>query len=357
MMRLNTCIEERASFDHLLSDSEASLWQAREAAALDTALMELNRSLASARTTAEVAETIVHEAFPRMGAQSGALVLVARGGMRLELAKSNGLPQELAELLRSFSLVAPLPLADAIRTDKPLWFGSSEALAARYPQLERIPAPEGPSAVAVVPLTEGGEPLGAMTLHFKNQHTFEQDERARILQFAELCAQALGRVRAKESAVEAASLLRAEVRRRELLIQATGLLDASPQYEATLTAVGQLGVPVFADWCALDIREDSGGFRRVAVTTKDNTKIGLARELQHYHPPDFCALRGTARVLQTGSPELVSTMNDALRADECVEPGQIDAFKELGCTSYIIVPLVARERLFVAMTFVSTDPT
>ena len=61
-----------------------------------------------------------------------------------------------------------------------------------------------------------------------------------------------------------------------------GLVD----YESTLQKVANLAVPYFADWSAVDLVNDDGELRRLAVAHEDADKITLVQELMREYPPD-----------------------------------------------------------------------
>ncbi|MBD0300948.1 MAG: PAS domain S-box protein, partial [Tolypothrix sp. T3-bin4] len=83
----------------------------------------------------------------------------------------------------------------------------------------------------------------------------------------------------------------------QLLAQAGSILSSSLDYETTLANVANLTVPALADWCALDVVEEDGSNRRVAVVHQDPQKVELARELQRRYPIDPNAPYGVANVL------------------------------------------------------------
>jgi hypothetical protein len=86
---------------------------------------------------------------------------------------------------------------------------------------------------------------------------------------------------AREQAARAEA--RAAQQRLSFLAEATNVLAASLDYEATLTILARLAVPYFADWCGIDMVEADGSIRQLAVAHVDPTKVEGARELRHRH--------------------------------------------------------------------------
>src|SRR5207247_7309230 len=98
------------------------------------------------------------------------------------------------------------------------------------------------------------------------------------------------------------------------------VLGASLDYEATLTQVCRLVVPVLADWCALDLWDEGEDVRRLAVVHADPAKVALAEEFRRRYPPRPKDPGGLMKVLRTGEPELYSEITD-----EMIEQGGRDA--------------------------------
>ena len=88
-----------------------------------------------------------------------------------------------------------------------------------------------------------------------------------------------------------AVILDIEERRRaeessRFLAEASAALAGVVDYESTLQKVANLAVPYFADWSAVDVADDDGSLRRLAVAHQDPEKVRLAHELMRQYPPD-----------------------------------------------------------------------
>ena len=73
-------------------------------------------------------------------------------------------------------------------------------------------------------------------------------------------------------------------RRLEVLAEASRLLDASLDYEATLQEVAHVAVRTLADWCIVHLLEPDGAIRWLALAHGDPAKEAVARELQERYP-------------------------------------------------------------------------
>lgn len=141
--------------------------------------------------------------------------------------------------------------------------------------------------------------------------------------------------------------------RLEFLSQASSLLASSLDFEATLNRVTQLAVPEIADWCAVDLIQDDGTTRRVAVAHVDVSKAELAFELERRFPRDPQAPAGLPKVLRTGLSELYSVVSESLLQKITFAPEHRQLVQQLGFSSAIVVPLKVRDQVIGALTLVA----
>ena len=160
-------------------------------------------------------------------------------------------------------------------------------------------------------------------------------------------------------AINQATLVEAEHAAREhldFLGEASTLLASSLDVDATLARVAQLAVPHFADWCAVDLVDTRGSIQRVAVEHVDSQKSATARRLFAAFPSSVDDPWGVGAVIRTGEPILATEIDEpALRAGFGTRPAYLDMLLKLDLTSTVIVPLVARDRILGALTFVSAE--
>lgn len=133
------------------------------------------------------------------------------------------------------------------------------------------------------------------------------------------------------------------------------LAEEAADYGKALSSLAQLALPLFGDWCAIDLLNEDGTVERTAVAHRDPEKAETARRLQSRYPP-YDASRGVARVLRSGQPELAPTTSDHTLAALSGEPEHLDLLRELGVGSFMCLPLVARGRTAGSITFVRTLP-
>ena len=71
---------------------------------------------------------------------------------------------------------------------------------------------------------------------------------------------------------------------QQLLARAGELLGASIDYQHTLQAIARVAVPQFADWCSVNILDQSGDLQQAAVAHRDPEMVAVARQLGERHP-------------------------------------------------------------------------
>jgi signal transduction histidine kinase len=151
--------------------------------------------------------------------------------------------------------------------------------------------------------------------------------------------------------------LRAEEaeRRSAWLAEASRALGESLEYGTTLRRLAHLAVRHLADWCVIDIVEDKD-IRRVAGVHSRPAKQPLLEELRRRYPPRFGSPHPAASVLTSGEPLLVPELTEARTRALCVDDEHARLVRELGANSALSIPLIARDAVLGAITFVAARP-
>jgi PAS domain S-box-containing protein len=137
----------------------------------------------------------------------------------------------------------------------------------------------------------------------------------------------------------------AEARIR-FLGEASTLLAASLDYEATLADLGRLLVPRIADYCIVDtIGEDEASLRQVVISHRNPEREELLRELRRRYPPEANEAHPVSEVLASGKPLLFEDARREALAHAAVDEEHLALYHALDAMSYIVVPLQARGRL------------
>jgi len=156
--------------------------------------------------------------------------------------------------------------------------------------------------------------------------------------------------------------LRAEIAEREraeqslrLLAEASRQLAESLEYENQLAKIARLAIPMLGDWCAIDVIEESGAVKRVAIAAHDPGKEELGHRIQEHYPFDATMPYGTAQVLRTREPEVYLEISDELLAASAHDEEHLAMLRAVGLKSFMSVPLAARDKLLGAITFATYE--
>jgi len=141
-----------------------------------------------------------------------------------------------------------------------------------------------------------------------------------------------------------------------LLAEAGNVLIASLEYEKSLEDLAKLLVPRFAQWCVVHVVEDCGKIRRIALVHADKKKIKLADEIDRQYPLEMSDRVGIAAVLRTGKSAVAFDVTEQDLTLFAKDAEHLKALRGMGFSSAMIVPLIARERVIGAITFIHDDP-
>ena len=92
-----------------------------------------------------------------------------------------------------------VPLADAIRTEKPIFISSFAEFTDEYPFLGPLASVTKSNALVALPLIVKNKTIGGIGLSFFEIQEFGNDDRIFLLALAQQCAQALERAKLYEN--------------------------------------------------------------------------------------------------------------------------------------------------------------
>jgi PAS domain S-box-containing protein len=139
------------------------------------------------------------------------------------------------------------------------------------------------------------------------------------------------------------------------LAESSAALASVVDYESTLQKVANLAVPYFADWSAVDVANEDGSLRRLAVAHQDAAKVRLVQQLMQLYPPDPDAPGGAVGVLRSGKPEIIGEITDDLLVQGAKDEEHLRLIRSLGLQSYICVPLVVSGNPLGVLTFATAE--
>ncbi len=261
------------------------------------------------------------------------------------VAAHSGLPDEYVASATAAIRGAPA----AISLDEPIVAEDISAADWLSPSHREAHAAAGTRSMLVTGLRYGDRVLGTLAFYYREPRTFTEAEKGSASLLANLAAAAIGTAELYEAQRRLADDQR-------FVAEASELLASSLEYETTLANLATLAVPHFADWCAIDMVEQDGSIGRLAVAHVDPAKIRWAGELAEKYPPDPDAAYGVPNVVRTRRPELFPEIPEELLREAAGDtPELYELLSELGLKSSLCVPLVARDRVLGAITFVSAE--
>jgi GAF domain-containing protein len=308
-----------------------------------TRLARVATELGTADDIGTVTDVVITHLCDAVGATVASLSLV--DGDRLVLAGLRGGTEGAAERWTSFPLAEHTPAGDVARSGEPLFLVGRAAIDASYPDLEK--AAEGERSMIALPLRLTGRTVGVVTLSFPGKRILDGAELEFFRILTDSCAQALERIRAQQEA----SLQEA---RSRFLADASAELATSLDYEATLTNVARMAIPRFADWSGVDLLEDDR-IHRLAVEHFDPAKVQFALDIERRYPSDRNTGEGAWAAIATGESVLIPEIPDEMLVAAAKDEEHLRLARELQLRSALIVPLVARDRVLGAISWVMAE--
>lgn len=197
-----------------------------------------------------------------------------------------------------------------------------------------------------------GDPAPPLLIRTINQRT--DVERWNLLKAAPV-VDADGEVEATIMVIEDVTAQKRAERRAAFLARASDVLASSLDYERTLRNVAQLAVPDVVDWCAVDLFDEDGDRRPVALAHVDPARLVLAEELRAYRPERPDPEQGLGAVLRTGKPMLYAEITEEMLRRSAIDAHHFALLRSVGMRSAAIVPMKLGPRTLGTMTLVSAE--
>jgi PAS domain S-box-containing protein len=142
---------------------------------------------------------------------------------------------------------------------------------------------------------------------------------------------------------------------QHFLADATTLLLTSLDYGESLRQLATVVVPFLGDICLVDVA-DGPTVVRMAAVHADAEKQPLVDILAERYSPDPIGNHPAVRVMASGEPESSPEMTEKFLRATCRDEAHFELVRELGFSSYICVPLLARGKSLGTLTLVSCSP-
>jgi PAS domain S-box-containing protein len=185
-----------------------------------------------------------------------------------------------------------------------------------------------------------------------------EDGRRRTLEANSAPIRDAGEIVAAVVVMQDVSERRAASERQELLVRAGEVLDSAMGVEERLERFARLLVPQLADYVKIELLEDSGGRRPVAIAHQDPEREQLMRDWRERGTLGESGNVGMGTTFATGEAKLTEEIApDAVVASARERTGDEGAelMEAIGPRSQIVVPLRARGRVLGALSLTMAD--
>lgn len=226
----------------------------------------------------------------------------------------------------------------------------------KMPQKLHLRSLDGePLSLAVLPLTRAlqGETVAAMEMVYQTLNG--QKERIVLVSAAPLIAPLGNTVEGAVTVTRDVTERKQKDEQEHFLAEVSKALSSTLDYQETLSTIARLVVPQLADWFAVDLVDANGNFELVEIDHVDPTKVQWAKELREKYPVDPHTSTGLPNVVRTGQSELYADISQEMLVATAKNAEELAIVQQVGYTSVMLVPLVARGQPIGVVTFVSAE--
>jgi GAF domain-containing protein len=139
---------------------------------------------------------------------------------------------------------------------------------------------------------------------------------------------------------------------QRLMAETLRTLAETPDLPSTLQAIADAAVPSLADWAAVNMVDESGTIRTLAIAHRDPDKVRMGWYLNHRWPQDNES-SGLGAVIRSGKALLVHEITAEMLARRAQDREHLGILREVGLNSAMIAPIRSGERILGALSFIS----
>lgn len=138
------------------------------------------------------------------------------------------------------------------------------------------------------------------------------------------------------------------------LYEASKVLSSTLDLQKTLNNIAHLCVPLFCDYCVIDVVDKDGIVRRISAIHRDTRKSHMMYELAKY-APKLKRTEGPGGVLASGKIKYSRKITDSILKDIAQNERHLKLIQALKPQSAIFIPLKSREITFGILSLTSTE--
>ena len=210
-----------------------------------------------------------------------------------------------------------------------------------------------------IPDEEITTPHGIRTLHTKKIPIYDDGGHPKYLVGISEDITERKRLEAERFQLIEANISRQEelkaAERLSFLAEASAALTSSLNLEEILKSLTKVSVPSIADWCAVQMLDEKGKLKQVAVAHSDPEKVKWAWELNSKYPTKYDSPIGAPNVLRTKISEYVEEIPLELLRSAAVDEEHWKIIEEIGFFSYICAPIKVSGEVIGVLTLVTTQ--
>ena len=210
---------------------------------------------------------------------------------------------------------------------------------------------EGIAALAFIPLIARGRVIGKFMLYYGAPRVFSSHEVLFASTAAHYVAFAIDRHKGEVERTRLLHQVEIARQRADFRARVTTILASSLDYDATLHQVARLMVPVFADWCTVDLLDDASKLRRRVVAHRDADDEAKLIQLRDFYN-DVSRPLPTEAVLRSGAPLLATDITASDLRNAAIDADYYQRVSALAPISSIVLPLRTTSRVLGVMSFV-----
>jgi PAS domain S-box-containing protein len=143
---------------------------------------------------------------------------------------------------------------------------------------------------------------------------------------------------------------------QRFLSDTTALLVRTLDRPATAASIADAPVPFLADACLVDVITPTGEIRRTVSRHADPARAEPLRRIGEEFVPHSDSPSRVIDVLRTAQPEQIGTIDDDWLQAHTDSEQELAAYRALGATDMILVPMIARDQVIGCLTMITSKP-
>jgi PAS domain S-box-containing protein len=191
--------------------------------------------------------------------------------------------------------------------------------------------------------------------HYETIRITKQGQRIEVSETISPIRDRTGRIVGASKIARDITARRQAERTAGFLARASAALSERIDYLSMLHKIASLAVPLFADWCAVDLLEPDGAIRRVAQTHSANAKVELSECLDGNNRTLASVPCNADQVIRAGELAWVAQIPDELWMPVAQDDAKGRPIRSLKLKSFICVPLKTSGQVLGALTFATAE--